>query len=60
MAAHKAIMSFIQDGYVLNSEYFERFNALVKIALSFGSSIGHSHYYYNKLKITILYHCVMQ
>ncbi len=30
MAAQKAILSFTQDRYVSNSEYFERFNALAK------------------------------
>ena len=48
VAADKTVMSFIQYGCVSNSEYFERFNALVKTALSCGSSIGHSHYNYNK------------
>ena len=42
VAADKAILSFIQDGYVTNSEYFERFNALVETVLRYGSSIGHS------------------
>ena len=35
VAADKAQMSFIQDGYVSNSEYIERFNALVETVLSY-------------------------
>lgn len=42
VAADKAIMCYVQDGHVSNSQYFERFNALVDTALSYGSSIGHS------------------
>ena len=42
MAADKAIMCYVQEGHVSNSQYFERFNALVDMALSNGSSISHS------------------
>ena len=42
VAADKAIMYYVQEAHVSNSQYFERFNALVDTALSYGSSIGHS------------------
>ena len=42
MAADKAIMCYVQEGHVSNSEYFERFNALVDMAISYRSSIGQS------------------
>lgn len=42
VAADKAIMCYVQEGHVTNSQYFERFNTLVDTALSYGSSIGHS------------------
>jgi len=42
VAADKAIMCYVQEAHVTNSQYFEHFNALVDTALSYGSSIGHS------------------
>ena len=42
VAADKAIICYVQEGHVSNSQYFERFNALVDTAISYGSSIGHS------------------
>jgi len=42
VAADKAIMCYVQEWHTSNSQYFERFNALVDTALSYGSSIGHS------------------
>lgn len=42
VAADKVIICYVQEGHVSNSQYFERFNALVDTAISYGSSIGHS------------------
>ena len=42
VAVDKAKMCYVQEGHVSNSQYFERFNALVDTAISYGSSIGHS------------------
>eukprot|EP00804_Cyclotella_cryptica_P007796 CCRYP_001377-RA/>CCRYP_001377-RA protein AED:0.71 eAED:0.39 QI:0/0/0/0.66/0/0/3/0/576 len=42
VAADKAIMCYVQEAHVMNSQYFEHFNAMVDTALNYGSSIGHS------------------
>lgn len=42
MVADKAIMCYVQESHISSLEYFERFNALVDSAISYGSSIGHS------------------
>ena len=42
VAADKAIMCYVQEAHVSNSQYFERFNALIDTALSYRSRIGHS------------------
>eukprot|EP00804_Cyclotella_cryptica_P016582 CCRYP_020530-RA/>CCRYP_020530-RA protein AED:0.64 eAED:0.30 QI:0/-1/0/1/-1/1/1/0/420 len=42
VAADKAIMRYVQEGHVSNSQYFKRFNALVDTAISYWSSIGQS------------------
>jgi hypothetical protein len=43
VAADKAIMCCMREGHMSNLQYFEKFNALVDMALSYRSSIGHSN-----------------
>lgn len=41
-ATDKAIICYVQEGHISNSQYLERFNALVDTTLNYRSSIRHS------------------
>ena len=42
VAADEAIMCYVQEKHVLTSKYLKRFNVLIDMTNSYGSSISHS------------------